>query len=319
MKQLVMSVMLMISFVGFACDNCNVYLSQSPNDYKNSIGLYMRHRLMYGAYDFFGEMTSVMHAGHGNDPALWGNDVQEIFQTFELRGNYYFKERWKTTVIIPIVNNQQIIDDKQRYLIRNIGDPILMQSYQLYNTKKDTGASNFSQRVMVGIGVKLPVGKTNLKYEQGTPNLDLQPGSGSWDMVSYISYGFKINSFGLNAISNVKLNGKDHLNYRYGTVINGSVNLFNDFKINKSTIRILAGSSTELALKDASYTAFHNEKTLYDNTGGQIIFANMGMQFFLRKFVLFGEYQHAVSSELNGFSQLLTKSKLNVGVTYNLK
>ena len=94
---------------------------------------------MFGEYDLFGEMVTTLHAGHGNDLALWGKEVRETYQNYEIRGNYYFRERWKTTVNVPIVNNKQKIDDFVRYQVRNIGDPILIESYQILNTKKDTG------------------------------------------------------------------------------------------------------------------------------------------------------------------------------------
>ena len=36
----------------------------------------------------------------------------------------------------------------------------------------------------MGGGVKLPLGSISKSYAFGTPNLDLQPGSGSWDFCS---------------------------------------------------------------------------------------------------------------------------------------
>lgn len=310
--------MLVCSYSVFGCDHCNVYLNQSPNDYQNSIGLYMRQRIMFGEFDFFGQNITTLHAGHGNDVALWGKNVIEKYQKFEIRGNYYFRERWKTTVIIPVVNNQQIVGDVKRYQINHIGDPIILQSYQLYNTKKDTSSANFGERLMIGAGIKLPVGKTNLKYEQGIPNLDLQPGTGSWDLLGIVTYGFKWYTFGLVSQFNLKLNGKDQNNYRYGTTINGTVNLFNDFKIKKSTIRIQSGVNIEHALMDASYLGIDQIRTKHENTGGTILFLNAGAQIFLKKLVIFGEFQPMIHTTLNGYSQLYTQSKFNLGITYLL-
>lgn len=170
---------------------------------------------------------------------------------------------------------------------------------------------------MAGAGVKLPLGKTNLKYEQGVPNLDLQPGTGSWDLIGYLSYGLKIKSIGLNSVLTIKHNGKDHDNYRYGTTFNSTVNLFNDFKIKRVTIRVQSGLYIEHALMDASFDAYNHNRTDYSETGGSVLFGNAGLQFYFQDFMIFGEYQKMLKSALNGYSQLLTLYKFNLGLTYN--
>jgi hypothetical protein len=80
MKQFVTSIALLVSFLGIACDNCNVYLSFAPTDYKNSISLFLRQRQLFGTYNQIGEMISTKHSGH-NEPALWGKQITETFQT----------------------------------------------------------------------------------------------------------------------------------------------------------------------------------------------------------------------------------------------
>jgi len=81
---------------------------------------------MFGSYNAFGEMITTRHAGHGNDLALWGNDVSETYRTMELRGNFYFFDKWRTTIIIPYVFNTQNIDDAVRYRVNAVGDPVLL-------------------------------------------------------------------------------------------------------------------------------------------------------------------------------------------------
>lgn len=289
----------------------------SPNDYKNSLAVFMRQRAMYGEYNLFGEMIATKHAGHGNDIALWGEEVYETYNTLELRGNYYFREKWKTTLILPFVSNRQQVGSWDRYTVNGLGDPILMESYQIYNTKRDTSSKSFSQRLTAGLGIKIPLGKTDIRFNHGTPNLDLQPGSGSWDGLGYIAYMMKWKFLGANANVNAKFNGKDKLNYQYGRVYNITANLFTDLNVKSVTVRFLAGLYLERAKMDRTIGTVGEPSYIHKNTGGTILFANTGIQIFTDRFLLFGEYQPVVKSNLNGFSQLLTLNKLNIGLTYN--
>lgn len=317
MKKILVGILLTFSMVSFACDNCTIYLNLSPNDYQNSIGIYMRQRQLFGTYDLFGEMIATRHTGHGNDMAFWGQNVYETYQTYELRGNYYVREKWKISAIVPYVRNSQKIGTVERYNVHGIGDPTLITSYQLINTKKDTGNVNFSHRLMAGIGMKFPLGKTNLTHENGVPNLDLQPGTGTWDLMTFATYTLKYKVVGMNLIANFRRNGRDANLYRYGFTSNVTANLFFDWKLKSTTIRFLLGSYLENAKMDATYSDFYQNEQRHNDTGGTLIFGNGGLQFFTKSFTVFGEYQHTFSSQLNGYTQLLTLNKINLGITYN--
>jgi hypothetical protein len=39
----------------------------------------------------------------------------------------------------------------------------------------------------IGEGLKIPLGKTNITFDGCTSNLDLQPGTGSWDILTFIA------------------------------------------------------------------------------------------------------------------------------------
>lgn len=317
MKKILVGLMLAVSMVSYACDNCNIYLNLSPNDYRNSIGIYMRQRQHYGTYDLFGEMIATRHTGHGNDLALWGQDVYETYQTYELRGTYYLRDKWNFTAVVPYIRNTQKIGNDNRYTVTGLGDPTLITSYQLINTKKDTGKVVFSNRLTAGIGVKFPLGKTDLSYKNGIPNLDLQPGTGAWDLMSFATYTVKYKFVGMNFIANFRRNGRDVNLYRYGFTTNATANLFFDWTIKSSTLRLIGGAYLENARMDATYSDYYQNEQEHDDTGGTVIFANGGIQFYTSNFTIFGEYQHAFSSQLNGYTQLLTSNKINLGITYN--
>lgn len=317
MKNIITGILLVLSSHVLACDNCNIYLNLSPNDYQNSVGIYLRQRMMFGEYNQIGEMIATRHTGHGNDMAFWGQMVDETYQTYELRGNYFFNQKWKATVVLPFINNQQRIGGKRRYQINGIGDPILLTAYQVFNTKRDTLKQNYSHRLTIGAGIKFPLGKTALQYENEIPNLDLQPGSGSWDGLAFLAYQVKWKLMGINTNLNVKRNGKDQHEYRYGATFNLTTNLFTDLKLKKTTLRLLGGIYVEHAEMDMTYFNAYGTRIEHYDTGGKVWFSNFGFQLFTKKIVLFGEYQYAFSNKLNGYTQLLTKNRINIGLNYN--
>ncbi|NOQ75009.1 MAG: hypothetical protein GQ574_23550 [Crocinitomix sp.] len=311
-----MSILLWFPFLSFACDNCNVYLNLSPNDYKNSIGIFMRHREMYGEYNLLGEMITTRHAGHGNDMAFWGEKVVEKYFTYELRGSFYIREKWKTSVILPMVNNLQQIGDYRRYNITGIGDPIIMESYQVFNTKQDALSGALKQRLSIGAGLKFPLGKTNLEYTNGIPNLDLQPGTGSWDALVFIAYTVKWKFAGITANVNHKRNGLDAEDYRYGAVTNGTLNLFSDLSFKRFKVRLSTGVYIEHAQMDETALYSNELPFKHYDTGGTVLFGNGKIQVFTDHFTAFLEYQTPLKNSLNGYTQLLTKNKINTGIIY---
>jgi hypothetical protein len=312
----ILSILLFIPLASFSCDHCNVLLNVPPNDFRNSVDLMFRSRDMFGSYNAFGEMITTRHAGHGNDLALWGNDVSETYRTMELRGNFYFFDKWRTTIIIPYVFNTQNIDDAVRYRVNAVGDPVLLQSYLIYNSMGDTAKQVFTQRWIVGAGLRAPLGETQLSYDNGTPNLDLQPGSGAWGALVYTTFTFKYKWLGWRNNISFLHNGQDNLYYQYGQTFNWNSNLFADIPIGKQTLRLLGGIYHESAKMDKTRSVGSEPGLIHNNTGGKIWFAQTGIRIFTKNMQFFGTYEHAVKCNLNGFEQLLTRNTFNLGATW---
>lgn len=308
--------LLFLPFTCFPCDHCNVLLNVSPNDFRNSIDLMFRSREMFGTYNYFGEMITTRHAGHGNDIALWGQDVRETYQTIELRGNFYFFDKWRTTFVLPFVNNVQRLNESVRYRINAPGDPMILQSYRLYNTMGDTVDQGFTQRWIIGGGLRFPLGKTDLSFDNGVPNLDLQPGKGSFGSLFFATFTFKYKWIGLRNNFSFLHNGQDQLRYQYGQTLNWISQLFSDIQIGNNTLRLQAGTYFEKAKIDRTRSAGNEPGILHNNTGGSIWFMQSGLRFFTKDVQFFCTYEHAISSTLNGYEQLLTKGMFNTGLTW---
>ncbi len=310
---------LFISSYSIACDGCNVFVNFSPNDYKNRISLFARNRMMIGEYNMFGQMTLTKHASHGNDPSFWNKQVIEQYNTLELRGSFYVREVWKTTLIVPFINNQQFVGDDNRYTVNGFSDPIIMESYQVYNSFKNENDKKLVHRLEVGIGVKIPLGMINKTYEVGMPNLDLQPGTGSFDFLGSLTYITKYKQFGLYTNVNYKLNTFNVDEYKYGNTTNLTFNAFYQTKGEKVSFMPSVGVYIEQMSLDVNRYTQEYVKTFtkYADTGGEILFANVGLKVFKGNFVLTTEFQKVMGSQLNGYTQLLTRYRVNVGLTYS--
>lgn len=317
--KLVILLLFSISTYSYACDGCNVFVNFSPNDYKNRISLFARNRMMIGEYDKFGLMTLTKHASHGNDPSFWGNQVVEQYNTLELRGSFFVREVWKTTIIVPFINNQQFIGEDNRYTVNGFSDPIVMESYQIYNSFKSENNNKFAHRLEIGVGVKFPLGMINKTYEAGLPNLDLQPGTGSFDFLGSLTYITKYKQLGFYTNLNYKLNTFNVDEYKYGNTTNLTFNTFYQTKGEKISFMPSVGVYVEQMSSDQNRYAEGNIKifTKYEDTGGEILFANAGLKVFTGDFVLTTEFQKVIGSQLNGFTQLLTRYRVNVGLTYS--
>jgi hypothetical protein len=317
--KLVIILLFSISTYSYACDGCNVFVNFSPNDYKNRISLFARNRMMIGEYNKFGMMTLTKHASHGNDPSFWDNQVVEQYNTLELRGSFYVKEVWKTTIIVPFINNHQVIGDENRYIVNGFSDPTIMESFQIYNSFKREKGKKFVHRLEVGLGVKVPLGMINKTYEAGVPNLDLQPGTGSFDFLGSLTYITKYKELGFYTNLNYKLNTFNIDEYKYGNTTNLTFNAFYQTKGEKISFMPSVGVYVEQMSLDQNRYSEENMKTLtkYADTGGEILFANAGLKVFKGDFVLTTEFQKVMGSRLKGFTQLKKRYRINVGLAYS--
>lgn len=275
-----------------------------------------RSREMFGTYNSFGEMITTMHTGHGNDMAMWGQDVRETYQTLELRGNFYFFDKWRTTIILPFVHNVQRLNEKIRYRIYAPGDPMVLQSYRLYNTMGDTSNQGFTQRWLIGGGLRMPFGQTDMVVENATPNLDLQPGKGSWGSLFYTTLTIKYKWLGLRNNLSFLHNGKDEMHYQYGQTLNWMGQVFADLTMGKKTLRLQVGTYYEKAQMDRTRSFGAEPGMIHHDTGGKIWFGQTGLRLFMKNMQFFSTYEHAMSIQLNGFEQLLTRGMFNAGATW---
>jgi len=271
----------------------------------------MRSRTMLGKFDLGGQ-NYLKHTSHNSQSGFLGNEVKEKYNIYEVRGNFYFKERWNTVLIVPYVQNTQYINDFARFNVNGVGDPMVLQRFQLYNTKLSEDTSKLVHRVTIGIGVKIPLGSIEKKFLYGTPNLDLQPGTGSWDGLISLSYVVRKQKFGLILNSNYKLNTANQNKYQYGNTMNVTSNVFHIFKMKKMLMIPFVGAYYEVAKYDQG-------PDVYLDTGGSSLYGDFGFKLYIKNILLTSNVQFDFENKLNGTNQLVPKSRLIIGLNYLLK
>jgi hypothetical protein len=304
-------IMFMISpILSYACDNCNIFLNINPNDYQHSIGIQYRSRLHYGNFDNSG-LLMLKHGG-GDAMEFYNSEVTELYNRVELTGRYFINNKWNIQGVLPYVSNQQIVNGYGKYSVNGLGDPMVIQNYQVFNSKNLSDSIIFTHRLTVGSGVKLPLGQIDKTYAVGTPNLDLQPGTGSWDGIFTLTYLAKIKQVGIILNGNYKLNGRNVNSFQYGNTTNALASLFYQLKIKEIVVMPSIGIYAEIAGYDKS----NKESDL--ESGGELYFADAGLSLFVKKFRFQANYEHNYASLLNNANQLATKHKMNFSVTYNI-
>jgi hypothetical protein len=129
--------------------------------------------------------------------------------------------------------------------------------------------------LQVGVGPKIPLGRSDLASGQGiTLNADLQPGSGSWDMISWL-YAARSLTFRPSLVASgqvvARLNGvnRDYLGgqeYQFGNAFQVVAGLGDQLLLGNRIVSPSVSIRYRHALRDR-----FNDFAM-DNTGGQWIF-----------------------------------------------
>jgi hypothetical protein len=197
--------------------------------------------------------------------------------------------------------------------------------YGLYNLSKKE-----SQRIITSMGITTPTGTINAR---GTTMLgedqrmayDMQPGTGSWNIMPGITYVYDKStcSFGADAGADIKLS-YNRLGYRQGNVYHASA------WASHSLLSFVSGSLRAEEIVTGKISGSDNSLTIsgYNldptadpaNYGGKLVNLYAGLNFHfqqpaLKKIQLQFEYGIPVYQDLNG-TQMSSRSSLLAGVQY---
>jgi hypothetical protein len=234
---------------------------------------------------------------------------EEMFSVYEIQGLYNFNHKFHATLSIPLIQNIRELNDVKQFQINGIGDPIVMAKYNLIRTSFE---NKINHRVTLGSGLKIPLGSCDFKRNGVKVEHDIQAGTGTLDFLFSIDYLMKYKKIGLSFNTNYKANTNNKsVDYMFGNTFNTTLNLFYMQKVGENySLLPYIGTYGELAGRDIE------NKQYEENTGGNLIFGTVGVQFFFYQFKIEALYQHALADKLNGSLQLETKNRIQTGVSY---
>ncbi|WP_298503721.1 hypothetical protein [uncultured Maribacter sp.] len=114
------------------------------------------------------------------------NSRQRITNSILLNTNYSFSDRLSVEGLFTWVNQTRTISqfgNENFTETSGIGDAVILLKYTIQDVLGANSLFNF------GAGTKVPLGKSDLNSAQGIQlTSDLQPGSGAWDVLGWLSF-----------------------------------------------------------------------------------------------------------------------------------
>ena len=105
---------------------------------------------------------------------LTPDDRQQTSQSGVLKVSYGINRIFSVTVMLNMILKERDVTDLLR--VRGVGDGLVILQANL------TPGYNYPQReLVVGVGIKAPIGRADLKRNEVLISADMQPSSGAWD------------------------------------------------------------------------------------------------------------------------------------------
>lgn len=317
MRSFLAGIALLTATSSMACDVCGIFIALQPHDRVSSFSLLYRYRHLEGpvrpmiALDQGGPK----HGGHGHDGDLPGDGERyhrELYQVVEARADFWLGQRWAVMVSLPVANSYSAVDGYIMADVAGVGDPLLLVRHQLANTRCLTPDERTVHRVLAGMGVKAPVGRTDLRFQERPVAMDLQPGTGTWDLLGSAEYLVRRGRTGAATMLIGRLNGTNADNYRLGNGLSTTAEVFRRWDIGANAFLMPSlGLYHEFTGRDA------DSGTAVAGTGGSTFFTHAGCRVWWRAWGLQVFFQKAVAHAI-GDLMVPNRERVVAGITYNL-
>ena len=235
-----------------------------------------------------------------------------------LNTGYTFSKQFAIDAVIPYVVQVRKVyfqnSTSDYTTVAGIGDLVVLPKILVF------GANSINRHLQLGAGVKAPTGKSNVKINQIALNADMQPGSGSWDLIFMANYYQTLRSrksVGFNSTINFRLAGtnKNYLEvqeYQFGDDFYWLNSISDQFPLNNALLSPTFG----LRYRFIGISKINGVEL--DNTGGQWLTALIGVSLIwnnLPTLNVSGELP--IYSNVNGI-QLSTSYRFNIGIQQQL-
>ena len=195
--------------------------------------------------------------------------------------------------------------------IAGLGDVVLMGNLVFADNSDSTNA-RFKHFGTIGLGVKAPTGSY---FRLGFDEVNMLPGTGSWDGILNATYLIQKEQFGFQNECSFTYKTANKYTYRFGNALSYSGLFFYRWTINKNVKLIpQIGMSVAHNWKDRK----NGELTEDSFNGGNLIGAQVNLRVMIKQVGFNLEGSIPVHQTLNrGYVQ--QKGMIRVGVNYYLK
>jgi hypothetical protein len=233
---------------------------------------------------------------------------------------YAFTDRISVEALFTWVNQTRTITqfgNESLTETTGIGDAVFLAKYAIPDILGERTVLN------LGVGTKAPLGKSDLTTEEGFQlTADLQPGSGAWDLIGWMSISKGLNfrpSATVSGSFTYRLTGKNnsYLNdtstYEFGDVIQANLGYTDQFLLFNTIF------SPGVVFKYRNASADRIEDSDLPNTGGEWVFVRpeLGAQI-TPSIILSTRLELPVYSYVDG-TQLTPTLRFTAGISFILK
>lgn len=287
MKNWFAVVLLLCAPIASACDICGSYLSLYPEDRSSFVSMLYKHRVLSGTLD---PQVSLLKHGGSEEQVQYG-DYLELYSTMEFRANYFLSESVSILAIVPMVNRYRSIDRRRMADTYGVGDPVVMGNFIVANTSGSESFTGFRHRLTFGLGVKIPLGRTDVQYNGELLDRDMQAGSGTWDGLTAVTYSVRKSKLGVGVQWMGGFTTENQYGDRYGYNHNLSVEPFYLVNLGETTVAPFVGGYME------TFSDEVERGEVVDGTGGTVLFSKTGARVWRGKWNAQAELQVAMAEE----------------------
>lgn len=266
-----------MSVRALACDVCGCAAPGSslgilPQYHKHFVGLTYQQQSFVSTHPIVAGETATATS-------------DDLFRSTTLWGRFYPLKRVQVFTFLPYHYNS-VREAGHTTDMTGIGDARLLANYMLVNTA-DTGNGNWKHVLLAGGGIKVPTGRNNYTNSEGIVLSNMQPGTGSWDVLLNANYTLRYRKAGLNLDLSYQFNTVNKRDYLYGNKINAGLTGFAWLQTTQLSFVPQAGLRLQHSQEDwSSYTyrirnPYSGGYQLYTSGGAGIYYSSFAFTALL--------------------------------------
>lgn len=312
LKIIVVLSFILSSFYSNACDICGCQLSGvSFGLLSGTSSHYMG--LRYTKARFGADLRY-------NSELLQNEYSNDLFTRTELVSRYILSSKFQLQAVIPYIHNE-MEGNIQNITFSGIGDPMLLLFYNVLGTKKmnmdevapPENIQKVKHTLLIGGGIKAPLGKFDKSDQGETVNRNFQEGTGSFDFLISANYTLTYKRIGINLESSYKINTRNQDEYLFGNQFNASSYLFYSIPFTRASLSPFAGVFYENAAK-------HKDDIIDQiNTGGNATYGSFGIQWNWDRISVNALLQTPIDQNYNTdhLSTIEAENRFTIGLVYH--